>query len=50
MSRIDIKEIGGRPGRKPKECDKEIRKKMVSRKTKVSRASKALYYTHKYDC
>lgn len=32
MSRIDIKEIGGRPGRKLKERDKEIRKKWCQEK------------------
>lgn len=35
MSRIDIKEIGGRPGRKLKELkewDKENQERMVSRK------------------
>lgn len=49
MSRTDIKEIGGRSRRKPKDQDKENQEKTVSRKAKVSRASRAWNYTPKYD-
>lgn len=40
MSRTDIKEIGGRPGRKPKDCDKEIRKKWCQEKPRYQELQK----------